>query len=157
MLGSIGRNAFHAFHAFHAFPHLPGALMPHAPRPSRQPRSRSAAVCLRLAAAGLLAVLLVPAAVPALADTDAANTCATATALPTGTWHSESLSSTVDVDWYKFTTTATTRALITLGGLAADDRLDLYGACGTLLATSSRGDFQFEELYRSLAPGSYRV
>jgi hypothetical protein len=129
--------------------------MPVSPRQSR--RQRRTLSVVRLAVAGLLCLLLMPASVPALADTDAANTCATATPLPGATWHTESLSSTADVDWYKFTTTASTRALITLGNLAADERLDLYGACGTLLATSNRPAPQYEEIYSALPAGTFRV
>src|SRR3954451_4034161 len=135
-----------------------GARMPDAPIDfRRQPTARRAFVAVRLAVAGLLCLLLMPVAAPALAGTDAANTCASATALPAGAWHTESLSSTADVDWYTFSTTAATRALITLGSLAADDRLDLYNACGTQLASSNRPGTQYEEIYRALQPGTFRL
>src|SRR3954454_1350145 len=111
----------------------------------------------RLGAAALLAVLLLPAAGPALADTDASDSCTTATALPPGAWHTESLSSSADVDWYRFSTTASVRVLITLGGLDADDRLDLYSACGTLLASSNRPYAQYEELYRAIPAGTFHL
>ena len=111
----------------------------------------------RAAAAVLLATLLVPAATPALAAADAANTCASATALPTGAWHRESLSTPTDVDWYRFSTASTVRAVITLGGLDTNDRMDLYSSCGTLLATSNRSGSKYEELYRALPPGTFRL
>src|SRR5262249_6298344 len=126
-------------------------------RSRRHARSRRTATVIRVAAAGLLAALLMPAAGTALADTDAANSCASARALPAGTWHSESLSSGADVDFYRFSTTAPARALITVGGLDANDRLDLFSACGTLLASSNRPGTQYEEIYRRLPPGTFRL
>jgi hypothetical protein len=121
------------------------------------PRRPLRTFATRVATAVILAALLVPAAAPALADTDASNTCAGATALPAGTWHTEPLSAPGDVDWYQFSTAATVRALITLGGLDTDDRLDLFSACGTLLATSNRPGSQYEEVYRALPPGTFRL
>jgi hypothetical protein len=117
---------------------------------------RSTAALLAVAT-GLIAALLLPAAAPALADVDASDTCGGARVLPAGTWHTEPLSSAGDVDWYQFSTSGTVRVLITLGGLDADDRLDLYSACGTLLASSNRPGGQYEEFYRALPPGTFHL
>jgi hypothetical protein len=108
-------------------------------------------------AATLLAVLLLPAAAPVLAGGDAPNACGAALPLTPGTWHTEGLQSPADVDWYTFSSSATTRALITLGGLSANERLDLYSACGTLIGSSNRPGTQYEELYRAIPPGTFHV
>jgi hypothetical protein len=124
----------------------------------RRPRAtRRIVPVLRLATAGLLAALLLPSSAPIFADVDASDTCAGARVLPIGAWHTEPLGSPTDVDWYQFSTTVKVRALITLGGLAANDRLDLYGACGTPLASSNRPGTQYEEIYRGLTPGTYHL
>jgi hypothetical protein len=49
------------------------------------------------------------------------------------------------------------RVFVTLGHLPANYRLDLYSACGTLLASSNRGGKTYEEIGRSLAAQSYFV
>jgi hypothetical protein len=123
------------------------------PRPNRHGRRAVVAI----AAVLLVAMLALPAGSPVFASGDASDTCAAATPLPLGAWHTENLSSALDVDWFTFSTSSSQRALLSLGGLNADDRLDLYGACGTLLATSNRPGTQFEEIYRALPVGTYHL
>src|SRR4051812_20601930 len=146
MLGSIGRHAARSLEEPSMFATYLG-----------RHRLRLSPAALLVAFASLLAAMALPAAAPALADVDASNTCAGATAVGAGTWHTESLSSAGDVDWYQFSSSATVRALITLGGLDANDRLDLYSSCGTLLASSNRPDNEYEEFYRALPPGTFHL
>jgi hypothetical protein len=44
---------------------------------------------------------------------------------------------------------------VVLGGLPVDATLSLYSGCSTLLATSSQGGLHWEEILRTLAPGTY--
>ena len=105
----------------------------------------------------LASFLLVP-STPAAAGIDAPDTCAAATPITPGTaWVSDSLTPAGDRDWYRFTLTGSSRMLITLGGLAINARLDLYGACGAILASSDRSGRTYEDLSRILPAGTYRV
>ena len=88
---------------------------------------------------------------------EAADTCATATAAPAGSWLNEKIDTPGDVDWFQYTVPRTGYALIILGGLDADLRLDLYSSCTTLVASSQHGGTVFEGLYARLAAGTYRV
>ena len=115
-------------------------------------RPRGALVVFAFAFASLMA----PASVSAA---DAPNTCAGATsARAQNTWLSETISSSTDVDWYRFTTSSSGYSLVTLGNLPADYDLSLYGGtCSTLLATSHRSNREYDEIYRSLSAGTYFV
>lgn len=112
-------------------------------------------------AATLLIVVQAVTAAPAAAvvPADAPGTCAGATTdSPLGTWIKDTIEPSGDVDWFRFTTTSGLRALITLGKLAADYRLDLYSSCGAVaLASSNRSGVRYEELYRYLPTGTYFV
>lgn len=88
---------------------------------------------------------------------DAANTCATASTFNKGQWTYNTLSSSADVDWYKFSVTSQLWTQITLAGLTSNYSLDLYSACGTKIATSDRTGSRFEEIYRELPVGQYYV
>ena len=89
---------------------------------------------------------------------DAPNSCANATSNSAqGTWLMETLSSGSDVDWYRFNLSQTGWVRIVLGSLPRNYRLDLYTSCGTRIATSNAGSRQFEEMYRKLSAGTYRV
>ena len=89
---------------------------------------------------------------------DAPDSCAGAsTSSPQGSWISDTFGSPIDQDWFRFTLTSKRRVVITLGDLPVDGRLQLYGSCSTLLATSDHAGTQFEELTRVLAAGTYRV
>ena len=118
-------------------------------RPLRLVLSLLASVVLVVGAAGQ------PAAVAA---TDAPNACtAVTTTSAKNTWLSGTIDTTTDVDWYRFSLRSEKRVLLTLGGLPADYDLDLYGGCRTLLASSHRSDQKFDEIYRRLPAGTYRV
>lgn len=72
----------------------------------------------------------------------------------------ETLSSSGDVDWFRFTTTASTPrwARVQLYGLPGDYRVHLYKSNGyTLIASSLRGGRADEEIYRSLPAATYLV
>jgi peptidoglycan/xylan/chitin deacetylase (PgdA/CDA1 family) len=93
-----------------------------------------------------------------VAAADAPNTCAGATTTVTNNaWHSGTIDTSTDVDWYRFSIATGTRALLTLGNLPADYDVYLYSDCSTLLASSNRSGRQFDEIYRSFAAGTYRV
>ena len=110
---------------------------------------------LVVAIVALLALLPVA---PVGAATDAPNTCSGATvAKPLNTWIADAVEPSGDVDWFRFTTASNRYALITLGKLAANYTLELYSSCGTKLATSARSGVQYEEIYRYLPAGTYRV
>ena len=89
--------------------------------------------------------------------TDAVNTCeALATTSTRGQWYYNTLSSTSDVDWFRFSYPSAAYALATLGGLASNLRLDLYSACGTTpIASSDNSGTRFEEIYSQLPIGTY--
>lgn len=90
------------------------------------PNARSGRL-LRIFVVQLVAVaLLAIGGAPATAGTDASDTCAGAGALPAGSWHYETLSSAGDIDWFVFTRPDSRWAMITLGGLGANYRLDLF-------------------------------
>jgi hypothetical protein len=116
---------------------------------------------LSLAAASVLVVAQVAGVAPAVAVTaaDAPNTCGGATtAKPLSTWLVDAIEPAGDVDWYRFTTTSSRYALITVGKLAANYRLDVYASCsGSPVASSNRSGKQYEELYKKLAAGTYFV
>ncbi len=104
------------------------------------------------------AVLLTLATAGPAAAAERPNTCGAAGVnSPPNKWLTDTLAPAGDVDWFRFRLTSAARVLITLGDLPADYRLDLYSACGTRIAGSDRPGVQFEELYRSLAIGTYRV
>src|SRR5215203_4979277 len=107
-------------------------------------------VVLALAAA----TLGVPAGVAAA---DAPGSCSSARLAARNTWINETISTSTDVDWFRFSTTTGSRTLITLGHLAADYDLYLYSGCSTLLASSHRSGRGYDEIYRYLAVGTYRV
>ena len=106
----------------------------------------------------VLALVLTWVAVPAAAAAaDAPSSCTSTAISPSNTWIKNTISSSTDVDWFKFSVAAGTRAQLTLGDLPADYDVSLYGNCSTLLASSTRPDRQFEEIYRQLPAGKYRV
>lgn len=119
-------------------------------------RATRTAVSSLLAAAVLVASALgQPAGVAAA---DAPNTCAAATTLSQkNVWLSGTIGAVGDVDWYRFSIKTGKRVLLTLGSLPADYDLELHGTCGTLIAASRRGGQEFDEIYRSLPAGTYRV
>ncbi|MDQ6795037.1 MAG: PQQ-dependent sugar dehydrogenase [Chloroflexota bacterium] len=88
---------------------------------------------------------------------EAAHTCATATAGTVGAWLNKKIDTPGDADWFRFSVPRTGYALIVLGGLDADLRLDLYSSCTHLVASSQHGGTVYEAIYARLAAGTYRV
>jgi len=89
---------------------------------------------------------------------DAPGSCAAATnASAQGEWLRDTIGSSTDVDWYRFQVAQPSRARIVLGALPANYRLDLYSSCGTRIASSNLAKKRFEQIYRQLAAGTYRV
>ena len=89
---------------------------------------------------------------------DASNTCSgAATVSSSGAWRTGRLSTATDVDWYKFSLTSTATVRILLGNLPEDASLSVYSGCSKLLYTSDRAGASTEEIFKSLAKGSYAV
>ncbi len=89
---------------------------------------------------------------------DAPNSCSSASTIsPTGAWRAGRLSTPTDIDWYKFSFTSTGVVRIVLGNLPEDASLSLYSGCTKLLSTSDRGGNATEEIFKTLAKGSYAV
>ncbi|MPZ94537.1 MAG: hypothetical protein GEU96_06350 [Propionibacteriales bacterium] len=105
---------------------------------------------------GLFGSLLV--AVPASGVSDAPHYCSAARRLSYGVWQSNTLQYRSDVDWYSFRLTDTRRVRAVLGDLPSNFRLSLYGACGDdPLVVSQRGGTTFEEIWKKLPAGTYRL
>lgn len=114
-------------------------------------RLRSLAIVTSVLASALAA------ASPAWAA-DAPNSRAQATTVsPNGKWLFNTIASSTDVDWYRFRTTSAGLSLITLGDLPANYQLHLYNSAGTVIAGSNRSGKVYEEIYKSLAAGTYFV
>ena len=92
-----------------------------------------------------------------VAAADASGRCSSALPAARNAWINETISTSTDVDWFRFSTTSGSRTLITLGHLAADYDLYLYSGCSTLLASSHRSGRGYDEIYRYLAVGTYRL
>jgi peptidoglycan/xylan/chitin deacetylase (PgdA/CDA1 family) len=121
-----------------------------------QPVRRPIALVARIAVVVALATTSV--AGPAhVAASDAPGGCSGAIAGARNTWISDTISTSSDVDWFKFSITSASRTLVTLGHLPADYDLYLYSGCSTLLASSHRGGAAFDEIYTYLGAGTYRV
>jgi hypothetical protein len=89
---------------------------------------------------------------------DVADSCASATPFPTGSWIADRPSGNGDVDWYRFSLKSGHLMVITAGDLPVNARLDLYSSCSTRLATiDANDDSRYEELTRRLSSGTYRV
>src|SRR4051794_17808137 len=115
---------------------------------------------LNIAAGILMVVALVVAAlgVPAeVAAADAPGGCSSAVAAARNTWINDTISTSTDIDWFRFSTTTGSRTLITLGHLPADYDLYLYSGCSTLLGSSHRSGTTHDEIYRYLDAGTYRI
>ena len=108
----------------------------------------------------LMVAVLVAAAMTvvgvASTSAQAATPCAAATSdRAQNVWINGSLTSSGEVNYYRFNTSASQYALITLGNLHANLALRLYDSSCHIVATSDRGGVTFEQLYRSLSAGSY--
>jgi hypothetical protein len=111
-----------------------------------------------LAFAGLAATVPATAvsAAPA-APADVADRCTNATAIKTGRWKFDDISRPRDVDWYKFSINGKRRVRVVLGNLPANYAVELYSSCGAKLGGSNRASRYFEEVNKTLRPGTYRV
>ena len=69
------------------------------------------------------------------------------------------LSSSTDVDWFKFSNSSTAKNIrVTLSNLPADYDLRLYNSAGTLLSTSANGGNAVEQIKYNNAPvGTYYI
>ncbi len=75
------------------------------------------------------------------------NTNGTATSIVAGTLYHALISTSTDVDWFKFTTTGTnTKIKVDLTSLPADYDLKLYNQSGTLIASSLNGGTTNEQV-----------
>lgn len=108
------------------------------------------------AVAAVASSLLV--AVPASGVSDAPHYCSAARPLTHRVWETNTLQYRSDVDWYSFELTDTRRIWAMLGDLPSNFRLSLYGACGAApLAVSQRSGKTFEEIWKELPAGKYRL
>jgi peptidoglycan/xylan/chitin deacetylase (PgdA/CDA1 family) len=111
---------------------------------------RSVALLVVLAGSSL-------AAPPATAAADAPGSCASAATRTPNTWLTDTIASSTDIDWFRFSRSAPGWTLVTLGHLPADYDLSLYSACSTLVASSHRSGTQYDEVYVYLPAGTYRA
>ena len=89
---------------------------------------------------------------------DAPNTCAAVTAdSAQATWLENTIAVAGDEDWYRFSISARQTVRILVGHLPSNYRIDLYTDCGSLTASSNRFNNEFEEISRTLDPGTYHV
>lgn len=85
-------------------------------------------------------------------------TQATAAAVSVNTPFSAAIGTSGDIDYYSFTTTATSNFNITLGNLAGDYDLFLYNSSGTQVASSESGGTTSESIVvNSQSAGTYYV
>lgn len=90
------------------------------------------------------------------AAADAPGGCSTtAAARPQNAWLNDTIGSSTDVDWFRFSVGTGTRAIVTLGNLPANYELRIYSGCSTLIASSNRPSRQFEEVFAYFPAGSY--
>ena len=80
-----------------------------------------------------------------------------AKAITAGAWVRERASGEGDEDWFTVALPGRRRVVVTLGDLPVNARLELYGSCSTLLASTDQAGNHFERLTRSLPGGTYRV
>jgi peptidoglycan/xylan/chitin deacetylase (PgdA/CDA1 family) len=93
-----------------------------------------------------------------VAAADAPGACGSATTSSAkNAWLADTISTSGDVDWFRFSTTTASRTLVTLGHLPADYDLYVYSGCSTLVASSTRSGVQYDEVYAYLAAGTYSV
>ncbi len=89
---------------------------------------------------------------------DASNTCAGAPIItPASTWFNASFGAANDVDWVRFQVTKSGFYRFLLGKLPVNGVATLYSGCTTVLATSDQAGTHWEEIVRSLAPGTYAI
>jgi hypothetical protein len=111
---------------------------------------------LSVAVAGTIGVSSLAYTAPA-ASADVANSCRKAVPLSTNAWKQDTITSATDVDWYKFRVEKTKRVRAVLGNLPANYGIQLHSACGRVLKGSNRGATYFEEINKTLRPGTYHI
>jgi hypothetical protein len=112
----------------------------------------------RVLIAALMATFFGSASVGNVAAADAPGSCSGATSNSSlNKWISGAISSGSDRDWYRFTTSSSGYAVITLGDLAKNYRLHLYRSDCSKIVGSDRPSTQYEEIVRSLPAGRYYV
>gem|GEM_PF-2203609 len=92
---------------------------------------------------------------PGTLDNSTNNTLSGAATIPFGTDVRGTISSSTDVDYYRFSITTGGSITITLGTLPADYDLRLVNASGTQLAISQNGGTTGETISYTAAPGTY--
>ena len=93
-----------------------------------------------------------------LIDLDAPDVCGSARPQASlGAWFGGTTRTAGDVDWYRFTLTKSQAVQVVLGDLPHNAKLQLYHACGALLATSDHSGVVPEEIIRTLPAGTYSV
>ena len=91
------------------------------------------------------------------ASADVADSCQRAVSLANSRWKQDTITSPRDVDWYKFRVVKTKRVRAVLGNLPANYRVALHSRCGRLVKGSDRAATYFEEINKTLRPGTYRL
>jgi hypothetical protein len=74
-----------------------------------------------------------------------------------GKWLRETLSSTSDRDWFRFTVANSGRALVRLGHLPANYSLAIFDAQHHVVVSSDRAGQRFEQIYHAFPAGDYFV
>ena len=93
-----------------------------------------------------------------LISDDAPDTCAAAPVQSVGsTPVSAKFGKANDVDWIKFSVSSTRWYRFVVGDLPVDAVMTLYKGCSTALVSSNAAGTHWEELLRSLSPGTYAL
>lgn len=91
------------------------------------------------------------------APADVADRCRNASTVRPGAWRHDTIGRPGDVDWYTFTLANHRRVRAVLGNLPANYALELYSSCAARTGASNRASRYFEEVNKTLRPGTYRV
>lgn len=111
----------------------------------------------RVGLVAFLVIALFPVLGAAPIEASAQGACGSATSLALNRWHHGALATSGTARTYGFSTTHPRYAIVTLGGLTADDTLTLYDSDCRRLGTSAHRGLRFEQVTRPLAPGRYFV
>jgi peptidoglycan/xylan/chitin deacetylase (PgdA/CDA1 family) len=107
--------------------------------------------------AALAALAIASFAMPVTASAaDAPGGCSSNAAARTkNAWLTDTIASSTDVDWFRFSVSTGTRAIVTLGNLPANYELRVYSGCSTLEGSSNRSGRQFEDVFAYFPAGTY--
>ncbi len=110
----------------------------------------------RLRRATSLVVLATSVASPAhAAGSDAPGSCFAATvSSPNSVWLSDTIASSTDVDWFRFSNATARPVLVTLGRVPADYEISVHSDCSTIVASSRRAGKTYEEVHAYLPAGN---